>query len=63
MTIGLKEEDYEMSFVRVQLKVAGKGRLQVPGGLYKTTAANRLEREVKEKEKEGTKPVMVKSEV
>lgn len=61
MTIGLKEEDYEMSLVRVQLKVAGKGRLQVPGGLYKTTTANRLERE--EKEKEGTKPVMVKSEV
>ena len=30
-------EANEMELVEVQLKVAGKGRLQVPGGIYRAT--------------------------
>ena len=60
MSRGVKEG--EMELVEVQLKVAGKGRLQVPGGIYRATEIDRAV--LRDEKRNGqSKAIHVKEEV
>ena len=62
MNMSKRVKEGEMELVEVQLKVAGKGRLQVPGGIYRATEIDRAALQ-DEKRKGQSKAIQVKEEV